>query len=76
MSEENEEHYVSIDTAIKSISIHQLEECIAYAVQAETGSSKLKCAISKIESVLMDGVKLEISLNNNLGEMPFLSSNS
>ena len=71
MSDINEEDYVSIDTAIKSISINQLEECIANAVQETTGSSKLICNITKIESVMMSGVKLEISLSNDHGETPF-----
>jgi len=43
-----EEQYTSIDTAIKSISIKQLEECIAAAIEKTTGSSKINMLLNLI----------------------------
>mgnify|MGYP003388023241 CR=1 FL=1 len=72
MPETTEENYVSIDTAVKSISIKDLEQCIAAAVAEATNSSKLNCHIGKIEAEgMLDSVKLKLSLSNELGDIGF-----
>lgn len=71
MPNSSEENYVSIDVGIKSISISQLEECIATAIANAISGSKLNCHVTKLEASGIHGVKLKIELSNDLGDVPF-----
>lgn len=73
MSDIEEESYVTVDSAIKSISIKELEECIAKAIAEATKCSKLTCHISHIEAkgMIHNSVELNLSLSNDLGKSFF-----
>ena len=72
MSKSNDDDWYPISEAVKSISISELEQCIAEAISEKVkGKTAVKCYVTKIDTSSLNGTKLNSELANDFEESPF-----
>jgi len=69
VTETSKENDISIVDGIKSIPIHQLEECIASAIENVLNSAKVTCHMKSLKISSAKGVKLKLELSSDSSDI-------